>query len=74
MVCPKCRSEIVDVYPVSYVKTKNRGCFGWALWIFLAIITCGLILIIPLITNSKTKTKVRTEATCQTCGYRWKVD
>jgi len=73
LICPRCKGSHVYVYPVTDVKTKNRGCFGWLLWIFLAVVTCGLILIIPLITNRKTKTKTRTEAVCQTCGKRWRV-
>lgn len=77
MTCPHCGSEHVTVQAVTETKTKtkHRGCFGWACWIFLAIITCGLILIIPAITNSKTKTKTKTVsmAVCQSCGHTWKV-
>jgi len=73
LACPKCGSRNVLVHPVTNIKTERRGCFGWALWILLAIVTCGLILIIPLITNSKTKSKTHTEAVCQSCGKRWRV-
>ena len=73
MTCPKCKSENVSAQAVTDVKTKDRGCLGWVLWILLAVCTLGLILIIPLITNSKTKSKTHTEAVCQDCGYRWKV-
>lgn len=73
MICPRCNSDHVFIQPVTYQKTKYRGCCGWALWIFLAIITVGLILIIPLIFNGKTKTKTHTEAVCQNCGFRWRV-
>ena len=73
MVCPKCGSGNVNVQAVTNVKTKHRGCIGWALWLLLAICTIGLILIIPLITNSKTKSKTHSEAVCQNCGKRWKV-
>jgi len=73
MVCKKCGSFNVVVQPVTKIKIKNRGCLGWLLWILLAIVTCGLILIIPLITNSKTKTKTKTEAFCQSCGNHWRV-
>lgn len=73
MVCPKCGSENVTVQAVTDVKTKRRGCLGWCLWILLAICTVGLILIIPLLTNSKTKSKIHTEAICQDCGNRWRV-
>jgi hypothetical protein len=30
-------------------------------------------LIIPALTNSKTKSKTRTMAVCQYCGNRWRV-
>lgn len=73
MKCKKCGSENVSVQVVTNVKTKHRGCLGWFLWILLACCTLGLILIIPLITNSKTKSKTHSEAVCQDCGYRWKV-
>jgi len=71
MSCPRCGSTYIQYFPVTKTKTKNRGCLGWALWILLAVCTCGLILIIPAITNSKTKTKTRTLAVCQSCGHRW---
>lgn len=71
--CKKCGSTNVVVQAVTEVKTKHRGCLGWTLWILLAICTFGLILIIPLITNSKTKSKTHSEAVCQSCGNRWRV-
>ena len=71
--CPKCKSHNIVVQAVTEVKTKRRGCLGWILWILLACITIGLIIIIPLLTNSKTKSKTHSEAVCQDCGYRWKV-
>lgn len=73
MICPKCKSENVTVQAVTDVKTKHRGCLGWFMWILLAVCTLGLILIIPLITNSKTKSRTHTEAVCQDCGNRWRV-
>ncbi len=73
MQCPKCGSDNVNIQTVTDVKTKHRGCIGWCFWIILALCTCGLILIIPALTNSKTKTKNHTEAICQNCGNRWKV-
>jgi predicted nucleic-acid-binding Zn-ribbon protein len=73
MICPKCGSTNVITQAVTNVRTKHRGCLGWMLWILLAIVTVGLILIIPLITNTKVKSKTRTEAVCQNCGYRWRV-
>lgn len=73
MVCPRCGSNNVFAQAVTETKTKHRGCFGWTLWILLAICTVGLILIIPALTNSKTKSKTHTEAVCQNCGNRWRV-
>ncbi len=71
--CPKCGSSNINVQVVTNVMTKRRGCIGWALWILLAMCTFGLILIIPLLTNSKTKSKTHNEAICQNCGHSWKV-
>ncbi len=74
MICPKCGCDRVVIQAVTETKTKHRGCFGWACWILLAICTCGLILIIPAVTNTKTKSKTHSEAVCQNCGHRWKVN
>lgn len=73
MVCPKCGSDFVTVQAITEIRTKRRGCLGWFFWILLAICTCGLILLIPLITNSKTKSRTHTEAICQNCGHRWHI-
>ena len=73
MVCKKCGSNDVNIQSYTETKTKHRGCLGWAFWILLAICTCGLILIIPAITNSKTKSKTCPMAVCQNCGHNWKV-
>lgn len=72
MTCPNCNSTNILVQAVTQTKTKHRGCLAWTLWIILAFCTAGLILIIPAITNSKTKSKTHTEAICQTCGRRWR--
>lgn len=73
LVCPRCGSHAVTVQAIPVTKIKNRGCVGWFFWILLAICTFGLILIIPALTNSKTKTKIHTEAVCQNCGNRWRI-
>ncbi len=73
MKCPKCGSEHVNTQIKTDVTTKRRGCFGWCMWILLAVCTLGLILIIPLLTNSKTKTNHQTVAICQDCGNTWTV-
>ena len=73
MKCSKCGSENVVVQAVTTNKIKHRGCLGWLMWILLACCTLGLILIIPLITNSKMKSKTHSEAVCQNCGYRRRI-
>ena len=73
MKCKKCNSTNVMVQNVSKVKTKRRGLIGWFIWLMLAVCTCGLIIIIPLLTNSKVKTKNRAMAICQNCGNTWAV-
>ena len=69
MKCKKCGSENVVVQAVNEVK--GRGILGSLIWLFLAFCTIGLILIIPMLTKSKGKTK--TFAICQNCGHRWRV-
>lgn len=69
MVCPKCYSSDVNVQAIS--ETKKRGCLGTFLWILLAICTCGLILLIPLLRGKKSKTVQY--AVCQHCGHKWKI-
>lgn len=73
MICPKCHSDLVTVQAITEVRTRHRGCFGWFLWILAAICTCGMILIIPLLTNSRSRSKTRMEAICQNCGHHWRV-
>ncbi len=73
LTCPKCGSTNITVQAVTEVGTKRRGCLGWMVWLLLAACTLGLIIIIPLITNSKTISKTHTEAICQSCGKRWRV-
>jgi DNA-directed RNA polymerase subunit RPC12/RpoP len=72
MRCGRCGSENINISIVTDIKTKNRGCLAWSMWILLAICTFGLILIIPAITNTKVRTKQRKIATCQYCGHSWK--
>lgn len=69
MKCQKCGSENVVVQVTQ--KQKKRGCFAATMWILLAICTCGLILLVPLLTRKGSKTV--TYAVCHNCGYRWKL-
>ncbi|NLL92446.1 MAG: hypothetical protein GX222_08580 [Ruminococcaceae bacterium] len=73
MICPRCKSNRVTIQAVEKVKIKRRGPLRWFLWILLAIVTAGLILIIPLLTNSKVKSKTHTLAVCQNCGKSWRI-
>ena len=73
MICPKCGSENVKVEMVTETNTKRRGCIGWFFWILLVICTFGLLILIPLLTNSKTKTKTYKMAVCQNCGHSWRI-
>ena len=69
MTCRQCKSTNVKIEMVT--KTKHRGFFGWMWWLFLIICSGGLLLIIPLITN--TKSKMVKMAVCQDCGHSWKI-
>ena len=70
MICCRCSSNNVNVQVVNEVK--GRSCLMSFLWVILAICTFGIwLLLIPLLTQSKGKTK--TYAVCQTCGYKWKI-
>lgn len=71
MICKRCGSNNIFITTESQVKVKYRSCLSWLFWIFLALITVGLILIIPLVTNKKIKTKYETVAICQSCGKKW---
>jgi predicted Zn-ribbon and HTH transcriptional regulator len=68
MRCPKCQSENVNVQAVAEIK--KRGCLTTLIYIVLACTIVGLIIVIPLIRGQKSKTK--TYAICQNCGYKWK--
>ena len=72
-ICPKCGSHNIKVENETKVSTKRRGLLGWSLWILLALCTFGLILIIPIITNSKVKSKSNVVGICQNCGHKWKL-
>lgn len=75
LVCPNCRSDRVAVQVVEGRKKrerrKKRGCFAVTMWILLAICTCGLILLVPLLKRKRGKTVVH--AVCHNCGYRWEL-
>ena len=69
MICPNCGSTNVTVQAVA--EQKKRGCLASCPWILLAICTCGLIILIPLLARKGSKT--RAYAICQNCGHKWKI-
>ena len=72
MKCKKCGTEM-QIISNNVIKTKHRGLIGWLLWIILAICTCGLILIVPLLTNSKVKGKTINYWYCPRCSKKYKI-
>lgn len=81
MICPKCGSENVNVQVVTSIKQKSKkGIIYWLIigwwwepiaWLFFTIPK----LIIALFGNhKKIVSKESTEAVCQSCGHRWRVD
>ena len=74
LTCPRCQSHEIEVQVVPNVRIKHRGILMWMFWILIAIFTLGIILlIIPLITNTKTQSKFENVAVCQHCGQTWKL-
>lgn len=67
--CKYCGSTNVTAQAVE--KQKKRGVFASLMWILLAICTCGLILLIPLLTKKGSKTN--SVIVCQDCGKMSKV-
>lgn len=74
MKCKNCGSTNLIIINESNVHSKNRGLFRWLLWILLAICTCGLILIIPLLTNKKIKTSNCQMVICKDCGHKYNIE
>ena len=62
--CKYCHSTNVTVQAVE--KRKKRGVLMSIVWLILAICTCGIILIIPILTKKGSKTK--SVVVCQDCG------
>lgn len=69
MRCSRCASDDISIQAVA--QKQKRGCFKTMLWILLAICTCGIVLLIPIIMNKGSKTV--TYAVCQNCGNSWEV-
>lgn len=69
MRCSRCASDDISIQAVA--EKQKRGSFKTMLWILLAICTCGIVLLIPIIMNKGSKTV--TYAVCQNCGNSWEV-
>ena len=77
MLCPKCKSENVEIQIVndkSVTRTKKTGCLWGIGRLILIICTCGLWLIIGK-RKEKSKTTFTTKkiAVCKSCGHSWGV-
>jgi DNA-directed RNA polymerase subunit RPC12/RpoP len=71
MTCKHCGSENVQAVSNVKGKIKKRGCLMTCFHIFMAICTCGLWLIIPLLRGgSHGKIKTKTEFVCLNCGKK----
>lgn len=74
MQCKKCGSNNMTIINEQQIKTKHRGIISWLFWIILAFCTFGIILIIPLLTNTKVQTKNKQIVICNNCGARFKLE
>ena len=73
MNCPKCGSNNIQAISKTTGKIKRRGLISTLIWIMLAICTCGIILIIPILRGgSKGKIKSKTAFVCLNCGKEFK--
>lgn len=70
MKCPKCGCENVSVNTSTYVKSKSRSLI-WNL--LMTMCTFGIWLIWMLVRKKKEEVVTETTATCQQCGYAWKI-
>lgn len=78
MTCPKCGCENVAIQAVVITKEKKKkGLLYWLFigwwwelfaWIFL---TLPKLIIALFAKNTKTVSKEKTVAVCQSCGYKW---
>lgn len=82
MVCPKCKSQNVNVQAVSetQLKRKHHGIFWWLFigwwWIpiwWLCFTLPALIVAIFRPRKYKTKTVHKSMCVCQDCGHAWQV-
>ena len=67
--CKYCGSTNVTVQAVE--QHKKRGVLMSIVWILFAIITCGLVILVPMLTKKGSKTK--SVIVCQDCGKITKI-
>lgn len=67
--CKYCNSTNVTVQAVE--RQKKRGIIMSIIWILLALCTCGIALLIPILTKKGSKTK--SVIVCQNCGKITKI-
>ena len=80
MVCPKCKSNNVQVQVVNETVQKARHGFLW--WIFIGwwwrllwFLFFGLwYILFCAIRGKKTQNVRRSVAVCQSCGHSWRID
>ena len=69
LICKRCGGHM-QVQVVNKVGSKSStGAFGWLFWGALAIPTCGLALLVPLLRSGKTTSHMEKYATCAACGH-----
>lgn len=82
MVCPKCKSENVNVEVVNEVKMKNKhhGIMWWLLigwwwipckWFFFTLPALIFAIFVPK--KQKAVNITRKMCVCQNCGNSWKI-
>ena len=69
MMCPKCKSENVDIQVIE--ERKKTGLITIIFYILLAISVLGLFVLIPILLRKKTRTV--TYVVCKDCGKRWEI-
>lgn len=78
MMCPKCKSDNVNVQMVTTFKAKKKSLIyrlliGWwlniLLWVFLTLPK----LILAIFKKKKYVQKTEKQAVCQNCGHNWKL-
>lgn len=74
MKCKNCGSTNLIIVNEQNTYSTNRGLISWILWIILSIFTGGLILIIPLLTNRKTKSYNTQMVICKDCGHKYRLN